>query len=401
MKPTAYSIEGSSGSVLIIVMILLALFALTAVALTTKTATESRIATNHKLSVQSLYAAEAGFNSVIGAYYGNPNHFTARSAAVDMGFQNSEPDNPNLGNHLAYWISEITYGAGSPPQSVDIETWGTVLGTNSRARVKVRLRRFIPVADPFQVGILTNGDLTIHGSPDIIGSLHANGNIQQTGSGTIDGNLTAHGTANVEASVTGDIESSAETIEVPMITRADFQDLQSRADVLLNDPAAGAQAGSDDATEIPEAAGNANNEADDISTKEPAVFDGSGDQQGRIIFCEGDLTINGSDISNATIVATGNITINGSTQPNGSTIDVAMMAGGDITINGSNTSYGVFWSNGGFVQNGDGQVCGTIVCQGDISRNGSFTFVYNGDIENENLPSAAPGYRLVSWKQQF
>ena len=79
-------------------------------------------------------------------------------------------------------------------------------------------------------------------------------------------------------------------------------------------------------------------------------------------------------------------------------------------MNGSSDSFGAFWSNGSFVQNGASRVIGTIVSHGDITRNGSFNFTANGNIQNNNLPTitttvtipGTPGtttFAVLGWKQ--
>ena len=140
------------------------------------------------------------------------------------------------------------------------------------------------------------------------------------------------------------------------------------------------------------------------------VYNANGDLGGKVIFAEGDLTINGS-IKNGAIVAKGNVTINGSSQINDNgVIGTAIVATGDIKLNGSDDSFGAFWSNGSFVQNGKGRTEGMIVSQGDITKNGKLLFTANGNIQTDYLPTVTttvkiPGtqgsntFAVVGWRQ--
>ena len=222
--------------------------------------------------------------------------------------------------------------------------------------------------DPaFGGGIVSNGDLRINGSSNINGGTHSNGNTVFHGSGTVTGTVSAHGSLSPgNYSITGAQTQNAKEIVLPSV-----------ADKM--------------------AALEATARASGIYKKSNFNYNGSGDLGNKVIFVDGDLTLNG-DIMNGTIVATGNVTINGSSQINtNQAIGTAIVALGDIIMNGASDSYGAFWSNGSFVQNGSSRVFGTIVSQGDITRNGSFNFTASDKIQNDNLPTVTiPGSPAIS-----
>ena len=56
-----------------------------------------------------------------------------------MGLPAPKPNAANLGTSKAYWFPSLTYAAGNPPPYVDIESQGSVIGSNSLARVVVRV----------------------------------------------------------------------------------------------------------------------------------------------------------------------------------------------------------------------------------------------------------------------
>jgi cytoskeletal protein CcmA (bactofilin family) len=218
--------------------------------------------------------------------------------------------------------------------------------------------------DPaFGAGIVTNGDLRINGSSNIDGGTHTNGDTRFNGSGTVTGNVNAVGSITTNGSwTTGSKNDNAPTIVVPQVTDGKLADLKAAA------------------------------QSSGVYNSGNFNYNGSGDLGNKVIFAEGNLTLNGS-IINGTIVAKGNVTINGSSQINGDgVIGTAIVAKGNITMNGSSDSNGAFWSNGSFVQNGASRVIGSIVSRGDITRNGSFNFTANGNIQNDNLPKVTtPG----------
>ena len=85
----------------------------------------------------------------------------------------------------------------------------------------------------------------------------------------------------------------------------------------------------------------------------------SGDQKNLLIFVDGDLILQGNNLSGVTIVATGSITLNGSTLlADDHTLDVAFIAGQDIILNDFSQIAGVLWSNKAVKKIGSGKLHG-------------------------------------------
>jgi hypothetical protein len=132
--------------------------------------------------------------------------------------------------------------------------------------------------------------------------MHANGNIVQRGAGIIDGDVSAVGTVSVGAAVSGRETASAEGIEVPLITAADFNAWRTKALIAPN-----------------------------IFSATDYTYSDSGDQSYRMVFVDGNIDVPGSALQNVTIIATGNLTVTGSAKMNGDgSIGTAMIAGGNI-----------------------------------------------------------------------
>ena len=97
----------------------------------------------------------------------------------------------------------------------------------------------------------------------------------------------------------------------------------------------------------------------------------SGDQKNSLIFVDGDLILQGDNLSGITIVATGSITLNGSTLLAADhTLDVAFIAGQDIILNDFSQIAGVLWSDKAVKKIGSGKLLGSVVCQGNIFQSG-------------------------------
>jgi hypothetical protein len=371
-KEPSFYLNEERGSVLLIALLMLALLSLIGIAGTTSSSTELRIAGNHKISTQAFYAAEAGIHHVIGLYHANPGYYFPGSVlnvnvVSTMTGEGKLDSSYSLGD-LEYSISSIIYRSLS---DVELESRGKVRGTNSSVVINARFRRNVPIAPEFLFGLLSDGNIVIHDASTLYGSMHANGSVSQTGSGTVSSHVSAVGSISVGSVVDGIITANAPYKNVPPVTSEYLNEMKT----------------------IAQTSGIY------FSTDTTHEFLGE-DMGGKVVFCDGNITIQG-DVLNATIVSTGNATINGSCQINGSKIDTAVVAGGEIAMNGSGDSYGIFWCNGGLVQNSTGTVYGSMVSRGDITRNGSFDFTFSGNMDNDHLPRGAPEYKLLAWQQKF
>lgn len=138
----------------------------------------------------------------------------------------------------------------------------------------------------------------------------------------------------------------------------------------------------------------------------------SGDLEGKVYFCDGDLTVSGSH-SNVVFVATGNIVYNGAgvrgeprVNSDGVTVEpvtVGVYASGSITFNGASVAYGLFHAGGNYTHNGAGTVYGGIVAGGDITRNGVFEFTEwdEFDLSVRPPPPDLTMRALIAWQELF
>lgn len=363
--------QNQNGAALVIALMFLAIVALagsTAVILTT---TDIQIGGNYRKYTQTFYNAQAGVQFVIGTLENDlKNDTTLANGTSDILPTTVGGSEPFTARPFGYklTISDITMVSDSP-ETYSFTSTCQDPDDGSTVQIEVQFRKadFDPA---FNVGILSDGDITIHGAPNITGGMHANGNVTQTGAGTIDGDVSAHGSVSVGSAVSGSETPNADEIDVPLPTGDDFDAWRTRAQTPPNIYHAGPS----------------------------YTYSDSGDQSHKIVFVDGDITVSGSALQNVTVIATGDITVSGSSNMNSDGgIGTAMIAGGDITFNGSSHLYGVFWCNGDFRCNGAGTLEGSIVAGGDIRRNGVFNFVQNNQLDNENLP---PGNEceVITWK---
>jgi hypothetical protein len=200
--------ENEKGLVLVGVLALVAILALLATVSVTTTYTDIKITSNYKTSIQASYAAEAGYNHLIGEYLNNPDYFIAKDTATEMGLPDTEPGTANFGNS-AYWFPSITYDSSDPPEYVDVDSYGKVWGTNSLEKIQVRITAV--GSSPFNYGIFGNGDITLTGNGETnsydssidpaASTLLSNGDVgtNATGDGVISlsGNADIYGDAQV------------------------------------------------------------------------------------------------------------------------------------------------------------------------------------------------------------
>ncbi len=150
------------GIILIASLALMSILALVATLSVTRIYTDIKISSNYKASVQSSYAAEAGYSHLIGAYLNNTNYFLAKDTATTIGLPATEPGTPNFGNNLVYWFPSIIYDSNDPPQYVDVISHGKAWGTNSVEKIQVRITA--TSSSPFDYGIFGDEDITITGN---------------------------------------------------------------------------------------------------------------------------------------------------------------------------------------------------------------------------------------------
>jgi len=372
-SPKPYYNENGVALVISLMFVaILGLLGATAVVLTT---TDMRIGNNYRQHNQTFYHADGGVQFVLGTIENDlKNGTTLANGTTDIlpttvgatePFTAASPSGFNL------TFSDITL-VSTPPDTFSFTSTSQDPNDGSKAVIEVLFRR--ADHDPaFDVGILSEGSITIHGSPNIDGGIHSNTSVTQTGGGgTIIGGVSAVGSASAgSCGADCTLNPGADRIDVPLIATADFNAWRTKAQTPPNIYCSGPS----------------------CTYSDPGA--------GNIYFADGDITfansLSTSAESDVTIIATGDITASGSsiTKADGN-IGLALIAGGDILFNGSAVLKATFWCNGDYRHNGSGTVEGAIVAGGSITRNGSFDFIQNNNIDNENLP---PGNEcnVIAW----
>ncbi len=364
-------IKQQKGAALVgVMLVLLVLTILGSNAFLTST-TELKISTNYNQSVQALYAAEAGIQHLISGYRQNFEYFLQKKTGQEMNFPLSGQDHPGI----KFWLQELRYDPQQLPAYVEVIMIGKDTGQNclSRIRATIYCSRSGGPADVspiFKRGIVTAGVLHLSGSLGILGNLHANQGYN------LDPSVIEQLKQN-QFTVTQSLDPMRQdylpSVEVPAISEKKFQEYRSMAQQSSNQLLFG---------------------------KQNLLL--SGDQNNLLIFIDGDLILQGNDLSGITIVATGSITLNGSTLlASDHTLDVAFIAGQDIILNDFSQIAGVLWSNKSVKKTGSGKLLGDIVCQGDIIQSGGLQFERVSQISNIYLSPMPTTYSfaLNGWSQ--
>ena len=183
---------------------------------------EAQIASNHLRAIQAQFLAEAGlehaFNTLYNSTQTPPNLVTNASANLQNIVSNS-----SLGGAGSY---AVQYQAAGDYTVRVVSTGASAIG-GSQAIRRAIMSTFFRSND----AILTNGDLTVGGSTDVLatggtcGNVHANGSLTFNGShAQINGNATASGAySNTAGATVGSGSGGGKPIEtVPHIDPADF-----------------------------------------------------------------------------------------------------------------------------------------------------------------------------------
>ena len=157
--------ENEKGMMLIAAIALVVILALVGTSTVIRTTTDIKISSNYTNSVQTFYAAETGYNRLISEYTNTPDNYTTKASVTVIGLSTTDPCSANFGSNTAYWFPGITYGSGTPPAYVDVESYGKIFGTNSIAKLKVRIKAS---ASLFNQGIFSDQGVTLsgHGKTD-------------------------------------------------------------------------------------------------------------------------------------------------------------------------------------------------------------------------------------------
>ncbi len=369
-------LKQQDGSIMVTALMIMAILSIIGLYANNVATTELQITTNVQANQMAFYDADAGAQHTLAIILQQLNNGT-NIGSIDL--TDNVYQAPSGFNFVV--TQDATWSGSGPHQFVSTGTGPR----NSTHSIEVTFNNTLGVHPAFDVGILSDGDIVINGAPDMIGSMHANGDVIQNGAGTINGMVSAGGNISID-SIDPDgkpvpQEENAELREVPKITNADFDAWRTLAETTPNIY---------------------------VNGSHTVHHSDTGDLNGKIIFVDGDLTIQGGgdSIVNATIIATGDVTFRGQseTQSLGGPVEVAVIAGGNITFNGSGDSWGVFWCNGNFRRNGAANVNGAIVAGNaiedlDITFNGSFSFEHSSNINNNFIPKKTY-VKIASWADQ-
>ncbi|MBB3141670.1 hypothetical protein [Halomonas organivorans] len=209
-------------------------------------------------------------------------------------------------------------------------------------------------------GLLAGEDININGASVFDGSAHANGKFVVNG---------AYLQWDEDASVTDGGDGIE--VDIPEVDFAPY--LGGEYDVVT--------------LEVKEGKGGKANSCS---------FDYAGGLEGKVFYCDGDMTMSSSGFHDAILLAEGEVSQNGAITTGESGVSTAVLAKGDIVFNGASVVYGWFLAGGDVRQNGSSVLNGSIVAHGTISRNGGMMYHHlDGDV---NVSSESGGKNILSWR---
>lgn len=359
------------GAALVGVMLVLLIMTLLGTTAFLCSTTEIKINSHYQQSLQALYAAEAGLQRLLSIYRQNPLCFLQKKTITEINLPMDEPEGTN-GPGIKFWVNNLRYDPQVTPTYVEVIMVGKDIAQNSLARVRATIFcNFSEVPAIFKTGIVTAGTLNLKGPLEISGSLHANRGY------SIEPLSIIEQLKSEQFQVTQSLDPSGPDFlpsqDIPLISEEGFQGYRNMAQQPGNQVLLGQQ-----------------------------TLILTGDQKGLLIFVDGNLTLNGNELSGATFIATGSITLNGSAWLRADQmVDTAFIAGRDIIVNDFSQVAGVFWSNGSLISTGSGKLLGTIVCQGNITQSEGLRFERVSQISNPFLPPTPSTYSftLRGWSQ--
>jgi hypothetical protein len=344
-----------------LVTVLMAMLGLTIIGTTAflLSGTDLKIISRYRDSQQALYAAEAGVQTLLAGYRGNPGLFLLKKTGLEFSLPFSEPEQNNW-KHFRLWVESLRYDPEAVPGFVELTVQAIDPLNQTAARLKATIQAAFSggtgeVAPPFRIGLLTAGALQVGGTPSWQTHIHANQGFFLDPA-VVDGLRQQQFT--VSQSADPGQSDYREPWEVPVLQPADFERLRVQAQEKGNRYFVGSQ-----------------------------TLTLTGDQQGTLLFVEGEVTLTGENLSGITVVSTGRITFKGNSRLNREReVDVAFLAGGDLRLEAVPEAAGVFWSGGAFIPPPGGTVEGIVVSRGSIRSPGPFTFRRSDRIANPYLP---------------
>ncbi len=362
------------GSVLVIALILVSIAAVVTASSMRGSLMQEKMVSNQSSKSTAFMAAESGAAS-FSQWVNDPNTVWGSNSWQNI-IPTSAEGKVNIGTQGYYWInpSDVVWG----PSSVTLKIRGyTKSDTSSSSNGQTILQ--ITMTQPSSStaayigspGMTAGGNINFTGVGMISGNVRTNADVNITGVGVLsNGTVMAAGSVKSKGFFPTLVTSKVDTMAIPVVTPAFLAKMSSKASV------------------------------------QSCNLNLSGDQGGKIYYCNGDLTLKGS-FSNATIVSSGKVTNSGAGLMGGGSrskesIAVAIVAAGNLTINGLNSDNAVYWTNGNVVQNGLNAQAGAIVAGGSITWNGGYNFNSNGNIiDNDEISTTATSSvsRLTAWQE--
>ena len=358
------------GSALVTVLLLILVFSVLGTTALWMTGTDLKIGTNAQQNLEALYAAEAGLQSLLAFYQRQPEAFLQKKTGSLLGLPSVEPAQANW-RQFRVWAAELRYDGLPVPRFAELTVQAREPRSRASARIKATLFRDSPdgrtvLAEPFTIGLLTGGPLDLGALVRLQTDGHANGGYSVDSA--LKERLRKDG-FSLSQSFDPAGPDYRESVGLPRPTEEELEYFRTLA-----------RAG------------------DRYYRGENRALSLRGDQQGQLVFVEGDALVEGIDLSGVTLVSTGSITFTGNSRVNAEQfIDVAFIALKDIVLKNNGEAAGVYWCQGSFQPQGPGGIEGIIVSRGGISSAGPFSFSRYGQIQNPYLPPAPQGQRWV-WK---
>jgi hypothetical protein len=336
---------------------------------------ELKINSNYAQSLRALYAAEAGLQDLLNLFRRNPQGFLQKKSGEELGFPPAEPQTEN-GPGTKYWMMDLHYDSQPSPDFAEVIIAGKEVGQNALCRIRATIYSNSTggsdgVPAIFKIGLVTAGALGLIAPLDVRSSIHANQGY------SIDPATVAEQLRTQQFSVTQSVDPGGadyqKALEVPLISEKGFQEYQLKAQNGGNSILSGSQ---------------------NLTLK--------GDQSNRLIYVNGDVTLNSDQVSGLTLVATGSITLNGSVVlKEVGRLNSAFIAGGNILLNNFSELSAVFWSNQSIVASGAGKLAGTMVCQAPVSFGPGLQFERADTISDIYFPSDLTRYSFAvrGWSQ--
>ncbi|OGI00617.1 MAG: hypothetical protein A2Y25_04495 [Candidatus Melainabacteria bacterium GWF2_37_15] len=416
------------GTALVISMFISVIAALMTITMMGMVNTNTSQITDNKSGIIASYAAEAGVEEV--KNYFNRNMSSLGEDLSDLPLPESGSSYV-LANDAEYWVDSLSYEDSNTTIVVNI------VGQYGNAYRKARVKMKTVLPDVFNdYGLLTEGVIDINGNKTLGMSIHGNGGLDLNGRTNFENNATAtqsnDPTADPPDPNSNPIGGYVPEIDVPSVPIDELR-IKSQEDGIIldinqadlmdqinNAPPGSKIYISGNLAQNPEQnifvafqprmflasifspmllAGNGNGNG---NSNNNGALNLSGDMQGKLIFIDGDITVNAQGLNNladVTIVSSGELTVNGSidigTAHPGYT-DVIFACNDSVTLNGSRRIEATFWTNGSFRQNGS-SMAGRVIAQSEIRFNGNFTLEAPNDMYGSDFMDKT--VQVVSWQQ--